>query len=92
MKSETIGGVHVGVIERAWESLSAAIMPDDVPPIQRREMRRAFFCGAMALWRLFMESSLLDDGTEETNRDLVQMELIDQELQTFGQMLQRGQA
>lgn len=32
-------------IEQEWKDFAAKVLPEDAPPIQRQEMRRAFFAG-----------------------------------------------
>ena len=42
------------MIEKAWESFAARVMPPNVSDIQRREMKRSFYAGAAVLLDLQM--------------------------------------
>jgi hypothetical protein len=42
----------MNTILEQWESFSAMALPLDAPPIQRQEMRRAFYAGAEAMARI----------------------------------------
>jgi hypothetical protein len=37
------------IVKDAWESFERRVVADDAPPIQRQEMRRAFYAGAWAV-------------------------------------------
>jgi len=75
-------GVKVDLIEAEWISLAKAIkISERDDPVQYQETRRAFFSGAFALFHTIMK--ILDPGTEPTEKDLLQMDAIDQELQQF---------
>lgn len=80
------------IIEGGWEGFRLAVLPDHAPDIQRTEMRKAFFAGAQHLFASIM--SILDPGSEPTERDLKRMGLIHQELEAFqkGFELQYGRA
>lgn len=39
-------------IAEQWAAFEALVMPKDAPPVQRQEMRRAFYSGAEAMLRL----------------------------------------
>lgn len=42
----------MNTIAEQWALFSAAVMPKDAPPVQRQEMRRAFYAGAEAALRM----------------------------------------
>jgi hypothetical protein len=69
------------IIEAGWLGLRLLSIPQNAPEIQVTEMRQAFFAGAQHLFSSIL--SILDPGSEPTERDLARMSLIDAELQTF---------
>lgn len=75
-------GVKVDLIETEWVSLAKAIkLSERDNPIQYQETRRAFFSGAFSLFHSIMK--ILDPGLEPTEKDLLQMEAIEQEMNQF---------
>lgn len=79
-----------GMIDREWWSFTAAAIPSTAGPVQRQEMRRAFYAGALAVLHGLMES--LDPGDEPTAEDFDRMSRLEAELQAFGEAIQRGEA
>lgn len=69
------------IIEAGWVSMQMTVIAPDAPEEQLREMRMAFFAGAQHLFGSIM--TMLDPGTEPTERDLNRMDLIDRELKEF---------
>lgn len=69
------------LIEAGWVGLRYAAVADDAPQDQLTEMRQAFFAGAQHLFSSIM--SILDPGSEPTDRDLRRMDFIDKELRAF---------
>ena len=69
------------LIEAGWQGLRIMAMPKDAPQIQIDEMRMAFFAGAQHLYSSIM--SVMDEGTEPTDKDLQRMEQIHNELNRF---------
>ena len=69
------------LINNAWEGFREDVLDPTASQVQVTEMRRAFFGGALALFSALMTK--LDPGEEETERDLAQMDAIDQELRDF---------
>ncbi|MEP0872457.1 hypothetical protein NDA01_21815 [Trichocoleus desertorum AS-A10] len=49
-------------VQSQWQSYERSIMPKDAPPIQRKEMRRAFYAGAFVMLNLAKE---VGDMSEE---------------------------
>lgn len=45
----------MNTITSQWELFNALVIPKDAPDLQRREMRRAFFCGAESILRMQIE-------------------------------------
>lgn len=69
------------LIEAGWATMNALVLPKDAPPIQRAEMRKAFFMGAQHLYASMM--AFLEEGEEPTATDLNRMSLIHNELEAF---------
>lgn len=42
----------MNTIAEQWATFAAMVMPKDAEPVQRQEMRRAFYAGAEAMLRL----------------------------------------
>lgn len=76
------------MIEKAWESFAANVIPPNASDIQRREMKRSFYAGAAVLLELQM--SILDPGTEPTEKDLAVMDRIADELKAYFEGLKVG--
>lgn len=73
------------IISAGWATFCMYVMPKDAPAIQIQEMQKAFFAGAQHLWGSIMTG--LDPDAEPTPEDERRMELIDAELQAFGERL-----
>jgi hypothetical protein len=69
------------LIEAGWVGLRIACELEGAPAIQLEEMRNAFFAGAQHLFGSIM--TVLDPGSEPTDKDLERMDLIDRELREF---------
>lgn len=68
----------MNTLQEQWAKFERAVIPADAPPIQRQEMRRAFFGGARAYQALCMVATTLsDEGAEQVLAGL------DEELQAF---------
>jgi hypothetical protein len=75
-------GVKKDLIETQWRSLAKATgISEKDNPVQYQEMRRGFFSGAFALLQSII--SVLEPGDEPTDKDLAQMDAIDQEITQF---------
>lgn len=69
------------LLNNEWDRFREEVLSPHAPEVQITEMRRAFFGGAAALFGVMM--SKLDPGDEPTDRDMAQMDAIDQELKDF---------
>lgn len=80
-------------IQKEWEAFRDKVLPDGAPEVQLREMRRAFFAGAISL-RGVMFKVLEDTGdpNEVTEGDLRVMEDINDEFERYADDLQHGRA
>ena len=74
------------LIEAGWFALRTLTL-QGAPPIQIREMRKAYFAGAQHLFACI--SNFLDDGEEPTDDDMRRMEMIHVELEAFVDSLKR---
>ncbi len=62
----------------------------DASPIQRKEMKRAFYAGAQCI--LFRVIQSFAPETEPTEADIQVMGDVHQELQDFAKLIQEGKA
>lgn len=69
------------LIEAGWIGLRLAAIPDNASSVQLEEMRNAFFAGAQHLFSSIM--SIMEAGSEPTEKDLARIGLIDGELREF---------
>lgn len=69
------------LIEVGWATMNAFVLPKDASPVQRAEMRKAFFMGAQHLYASMM--AFLEEGEEPTDTDMNRMSLIHNELEAF---------
>lgn len=76
------------IVEGGWRAYELLTGLQDAPAVQRRECRKAFFLGAQHLFACVV--SMLDPGTEPTDKDLKRMDLLDKELKQFLAELQQG--
>jgi hypothetical protein len=59
----------MNTIQEAWESFERAVVPIDAPPIQRQEMRKAFYAGAVSM--LNIVTGPLTDMSDEAGCALI---------------------
>ncbi len=69
------------LIEAGWIGYRHLVMSENAPQIQIDECRMAFFAGAQHLFASIM--SILEPGSEPTEKDLDRMTQIDSELKSF---------
>ena len=74
------------LIEAGWVAMRLLAVPLDAPAVQLNEMRQAFMAGAQHLFSSIM--TILDPGADPTTADLRRMELISDELETFGKEME----
>ena len=74
------------LIEAGWVAMRLLAVPLDAPAVQLNEMRQAFMAGAQHLFSSIM--TILDPGADPTTTDLRRMELISDELETFGKEME----
>ena len=64
-----------------WNNFSRKLELHKASDVQRIEMQKAFFAGAIGLFSLIM--NILDPGTEPTEKDLAVMSEIADELKNY---------
>lgn len=78
-------------IANDWEIFERMLLAD-AGPVQRRDMRRAFYAGASALFNAILEGLDPDPGHEPTHADLHRMDSISAELDEWWRELAAGRA
>lgn len=79
-------------IAAEWASFEEALLKD-APPIQRQEMRRAFYAGAQTFLGIMTgHLSETEDPDEVTEEDMNLLETLSNELEQFGKDVQEGRA
>jgi hypothetical protein len=78
------------LLDREFAGMMTAAGADGCDPVQRQDMRRAFFAGAAAFNHLIMANA--DAGDEPTDNDMALMEALQAELDAFGGDLRNGRA
>jgi hypothetical protein len=73
-----------------WDQFARAILPPGVGPVQRQEMRRAFYAGAESI--LFRVIQAFAPETEPTAADMQIMSDLVQELRDFADQVKQGRA
>ena len=68
------------IMEGGWQAFVMTSL-QGAPPNQVREMRKAYYLGAQHLFASII--SILEPGTEPTDKDMKRMELILAELKRF---------
>jgi len=73
-----------------WDTFARAVLPKDCPPIQRQEMRRAFYAGAQGI--LYGVIAAFAPESEPTAEDLALMDNLERELSDFAELVKQGRA
>jgi hypothetical protein len=73
------------LVEAGWLALQALAVPADAPLAQIKQMRMAYMAGAQHLFASIM--GLLDPEDEPTEADMRRLDLINTELEAFGEEL-----
>ena len=78
------------LLAEQWDKFARLILPAGCSPVQRREMRQAFYGGAEGAMRLiFCE---LSPGPDVTPADEVMMIDLQAEIEAFAGLIQQGRA
>jgi hypothetical protein len=77
-------------IAEQWDDFSLRVGLYNVSPIQRQEMRRAFYGGAASILSSLVMG--LDEDHEPTEEDMEYISSLHQEMSQFGKDLQAGRA
>jgi hypothetical protein len=78
------------LMAESWDDFARSVFHDNIPEIQRREMRRAFYAGAHAI--LFKVIDSLAPESEPTAEDLDIMSNLHNELLEFATAVAEGRA
>lgn len=79
----------MNTIEQEWQELASRIFSPTTPPIQRKEMRRAFYAGAVAIFNMI--STAVDDDTDDDSF-IAGMQQWEEEFRQFAEAVQAGKA
>jgi hypothetical protein len=85
----TAGREPVKSLAEAWTALEAAYDPA-AGPMQRREVRRGFYCGAASALGIVL--AILDSGQDPTEEDVARLHDLDAEVMLFFADLKAGRA
>lgn len=64
-------------IAEGFASYSAVALPDDAPQIQKVEVQRAFYAGAVIVFTRMLDASDLEEGAAEAAMTALQQEIDD---------------
>ena len=81
----------MNTIQSEWEDFEAKVMPDGAGPIQRQEMRRAFYSGVAAGLTMREKITKTAGGLDERAAEQVLVGLAE-ELKMFTEQVMRGEA
>ena len=79
----------MNTIQEQWNSFKLLVVPKDAPPIQRQEMRMAFYAGAEAMMRI--QWAVGDEAISE-DAGVAILEGCQDELRRFAEQVQNGEA
>ncbi len=79
----------MNTIQEQWESFAALVVPKDAPPVQRQEMRRAFYAGAEAMTRI---QFAVGDKAMSEDAGVQVLEGCHDELRRFARQVAQGKA
>lgn len=79
----------MNTITEQWALFESSVMPKDAPPIQRQEMRRAFYSGAEAMLRI---QHAIASGTVSEDAGVAILQGLHEELHGFAWMVATGKA
>ncbi len=77
-------------IDEEWASFAKQVLLKNVGTVQREEMRRAFFGGAVSLFSLIMNS--LEGGDEATEADFKLMDDVKENFDDYARGMARKAA
>lgn len=66
----------MNAISRHWQSFQDRVVPKDAPPVQVREMRRAFYAGAMAAITEMAYAGTLDEAAAVKHLEQIKIEAL----------------
>ncbi len=72
-----------------WQSFARDVIPPEAPPIQRQEMRRAFYAAA---WAVLQEVKVVGEESVSEEAGIAALQRMEAELCAFQQDVQAGRA
>ena len=78
------------LVAEQWGEFARQVIPANAHPLQRKEMRRAFYAGAQAV--MFRVIAALAPEGEPTDEDLLVMSDLERELSEFAEAVIEGRA
>jgi hypothetical protein len=75
------------LIQAEWEGFERSVLPPAAGPVQRSEMQKAFFAGALSLMNVLMNRVSNDEEVTEADDQL--MDHLHAELTEFGEKVVR---
>lgn len=78
------------LVAEQWDQFARSVLTEGTPPVQRQEMRRAFYAGAQGV--LFKVIAAFAPESEPTAADVQIMEDVHNELQEFAKQVASGRA
>lgn len=85
-----VGRQPVFTLAAGWTAFEQNVFSPEIGPVQRREMRRAFYSGAQELFSTIL--SMLESGDDATEGDLTKMDDLNAELERFVEDVKEGRA
>jgi hypothetical protein len=77
-------------IEAEWKDFSVNCLVGKITPDELRDLRRIFYAGASAMFRLILIE--LDAGDEPTERDMDYIDSLSNEIKTFNDQVKAGRS
>jgi hypothetical protein len=78
------------LMEEQWNEFARLVLPGDASALQKRDMRRAFYAGGVAI--IFQIAAAFPPNAEATEADLQLMDDLQQELNAFVRDVKAGKA
>lgn len=76
-------------VQEEWASFALAVIPADAPPVQRQEMRRAFYAGC---WSMLQLVKLIGTDAVSEDEGVATLEQMEAEITEFYRKVKGGRA
>ena len=67
------------ILEGGWRAFELICVAENMPDVQRSDLRIAYYAGCQHLWASMM--GIMDPGEEPTDADMRKMDLINREIE-----------